>query len=363
MDHQDSSSQKFTQQAIEASIRIGLIFVLVAWCFDIIKPFILPLVWAMIIAVASYPLFVSWRHCLGNRNKLAAITLTVFALALMVAPAILLSTGLYESAQILADNLDKGNLDIPDPNQNVKTWPLIGEKVFHYWSQAANNLEGTLKQLSPQLKSVGQWLLLRLGSVGGGMLEFIIALIIAGVFLTGADKGKAFGRKIAISLAGEEGIRYLLLSSTIVKSVTQGILGVAFIQAILAGIGFAVMDVPAAALLAFLVLFLSVIQIGPTLILLPVGIYMLGESSTITGVLFLIWCIGVGLVDNILKPIILSRGVDVPMSVVFIGAIGGFISMGIIGLFVGAVILTLSYSLFENWLEKPDTQTEEISPK
>ena len=240
---------------------------------------------------------------------------------------------------------------------------MIGEKVFHYWSQAANNLEGTLKQLSPQLKSVGQWLLLRLGSVGGGMLEFIIALIIAGVFLTGADKGKAFGRKIAISLAGEEGIRYLLLSSTIVKSVTQGILGVAFIQAILAGIGFAVMDVPAAALLAFLVLFLSVIQIGPTLILLPVGIYMLGESSTITGVLFLIWCIGVGLVDNILKPIILSRGVDVPMSVVFIGAIGGFISMGIIGLFVGAVILTLSYSLFENWLEKPDTQTEEISPK
>ena len=183
------------------------------------------------------------------------------------------------------------------------------------------------------------------------MLQFILALIIAGVFLTGADKAKAFSHKIAANLAGNEGVRYLSLSGNIVQSVTQGILGVAFIQGILAGIGFTVMDVPAASLLAFMVLFLSVIQVGPTIILLPVGIYMLGETETVPGILFLIWCIGVGIMDNFLKPILLSRGVDVPMSVVFIGAIGGFISMGIIGLFVGAVILTLSYSLFETWLK------------
>ncbi|NRB39219.1 MAG: AI-2E family transporter [Pseudomonadales bacterium] len=354
MSAQENPSQTFTKHAIEACIRIGLIFMLVAWCFDIVKPFILPIVWAMIIAVATYPLFLRWRAFLGERNKLAAITLTLFALSLIVVPAVILSTGLYESAQILAINLEKGNLDIPDPNNSVKEWPLVGEKLYAFWAQAANNIEGTLKQLAPQLKTFGQWLFGRLGSVGGGMLQFIIALIIAGVLLTGADKGKVFGHRIATGLAGNAGKDYLLLAGNIVQSVTQGILGVALIQGILAGIGFTVMDVPGASLLAFLVLFLSVIQVGPTLILLPVGIYMLGETSTVTGVLFLIWCIAVGLIDNILKPILLSRGVDVPMSVVFIGAIGGFISMGIIGLFVGAVILTLSYSLFDAWLKSSE---------
>lgn len=346
-----SATPAFISQAIEASIKIGLLFLLVNWCFDIVRPFIVPIVWGLIIAVASYPGFLKWRALLGNRNTLASFTITLFALSLLIIPTIILSTSLYDSAQLLANNLEKGNLDIPDPSLSVKEWPLIGEKVYQLWLEAANNIEGTLRKISPQLSIAGQWLLGKLGSFGGGILQFIIALVLAGVFLTGADKGKNFFGQIASRLAGDAGLSYLKLSANIVQSVTQGILGVAIIQGVLAGLGFAVMDMPAAGLLAFLVLFLSVIQVGPTIVLLPVGIYMLGEVDTLPGVLFLIWCIGVGILDNILKPILLSRGVDVPMSVVFIGAIGGFISMGIIGLFVGAVILTLSYALFDTWLK------------
>jgi predicted PurR-regulated permease PerM len=346
-----NSENAFVNNALEATIRIGLLVLLAAWCFEIVRPFIIPIAWGVIIAVGTYPLYVKLAHRLGGKTKLAATIVVVLGLVLLLVPALMLGGTLVDSAHSLAAGLQEGSISVPPPPEGVKDWPMIGEKLDAFWNQASNNLAATLTRLAPQLQAVGSWLLSTAAGAGWGLLQFVIAIVIAGVLLAKATGGSKVTYSIATRLAGKKGAEFAKLAESTVRSVTRGILGVALIQSTLLGLGFLVMGIPGAGLWALLCLILSVIQIGPFLVVLPIIIYVFSTADTFPAVLFLIWSLFAGAIDNILKPILLGRGVEVPMAIIFIGAIGGFISSGIIGLFVGAVVLVLGYGLFLAWLD------------
>jgi predicted PurR-regulated permease PerM len=340
----------FLNRALEAAIRISLVALLVLWCFDIVRPFIIPVIWGVIIAIAAYPGYLQLRKYLGGRSKLAAVLTSIILLVMVLGPTIMLTGTLVESTRGIADDLSDGSLTIPPPAESIREWPLIGEDLDRFWRLASHNTDAALKKIEPQLKTMGAWLLATAAGAGYAILQFIVAIVIAGVLMPNAGGGYNAAQRIATRLTGERGSEIADLAEATVRSVARGILGVALIQALLAGIGFIVAGVPGAGLWALLCLLLSAAQIGIFVIVIPVIIYLFNTADLVVAIGFLIWSIPVGLLDNILKPILLGRGVKTPMVIIFIGAIGGFIASGIIGLFIGAVVLALSWELFLAWL-------------
>lgn len=347
-----TQQSEFVANALEATVRIGILLLLAAWCFSIIKPFAIPIAWGVIIAVAEYPGYLRLRSWLGGRGTTAATLMAVLGLLVLLVPVALLSGTVVDGAQGLAKDFQEGTLAVPPPPESVKGWPLIGNSVSAFWAQASQNLAETAEKIAPHLKAVGKWLLSTAAGAGFGVLQFIIAIIIAGALLANSESAGAFARAVAARLAGEKGEGFAKLAEATVRSVTKGILGVALIQSILAGIGFMVMGIPGAGLWALLCLLLSTVQIGIVPVTLPILIYVFATADTVPAVFFLVWSIIVGTLDNVLKPIMLGRGVEVPMAVIFVGAIGGFITSGIIGLFVGAVVLVLGYKLLLAWVHE-----------
>lgn len=340
----------FLKNAVDVTIRIGLLLLLAAWCFDIVRPFIIPAVWGVIIAVAVYPAYEALARTLRGRTAVAATLLTLLGLVLLITPAVMLSVTLVDTGQGLAKSLQPGMLRIPPPPESILGWPLVGDVLYQFWALASDNLSGALAKVAPQLKAVAAWILSAAAGAGFGVLQFLVAIVIAGFLLATAPEGGKAARAIARRLAEDRGVEFAQLAEATVRSVTRGILGVALIQSLLAGIGFAAAGIPGAGLLALLCLILSTVQIGVLPIVVPAVIYVFSTADTVTAVIFLIWSTGVSVVDNILKPILLGRGVQVPTAVIFIGAIGGFISSGIIGLFVGSVVLVLGYKLVLAWM-------------
>jgi predicted PurR-regulated permease PerM len=346
-----TEDRTFLNRAVEISIRIGLIALLVIWCFQVVRPFIQPIVWGIILAIAIHPAYLRLGRVMGGRKRLSATILVVGSLLLLIVPSVMITTSLVESATELAGKLKEGEIQVPPPPTTVADWPIVGGRLHALWATASQNLEAALGQAKPQLKAIGQWILSRGASAGFGIVMFALSIVIAGVLLSYGDRATDTARRIARRLVQERGDELVELTGNTVQSVTRGILGVALIQAVLAGIGMLVAGVPAAGLWALLVLLMATVQIPALLLLGPIIIYVFATSSTVIAVLFAIWTLAVSLSDNVLKPLLLGRGVDVPMLVIFMGAIGGFILEGIIGLFVGAVLLAVGYTLFRAWLE------------
>ena len=338
------------RDALEATIRIGLVLLLLVWCFQIVRPFLTPIVWGFIIAIAVAPAYRKASAALGNRPKLTAALFVLIALAIFIAPVVNISGALVSSLHDVAEKFRNGELRIPPPPESIASWPLIGPKLSAFWSLCASNLALALESMTPQLKLVGTWLLAAAANVGLGILQFVFSLIIAGIVLVNGQKSHQGMARLMRRLAGESGERFVDLSESTVRSVATGIVGVALIQATLAGVGFVAVGIPGAGFWALLALFLCIIQVGPTLVLVPAVIYVFSTDDTLTAVAFLVFSVFVALIDNVLKPLLLGRGVDAPMLVIFIGAIGGFLSMGIIGLFVGSVVFVLFYTLVRSWL-------------
>jgi predicted PurR-regulated permease PerM len=340
----------FLHRSLEATIRIGLLIIITVWCFKIVEPFITPIIWGIIIAIAAYPLYSRMRTALGERHKLAATVFTFAFLIILIVPTVLLTDTLIEGLKMLADKIRDGSLSIPPPPENLGKLMIIGEPLAKFWLLASENIHSALQQLTPVLKVIGSWLLSAATGAGIAILHFVVAIIIAGILLANSSGGNRTARAITHRLADEKGADFADLAEATVRSVANGILGVALIQSLLAGLDFMVAGVPAAGLWALLCLILSIAQIGMAPIVIPVIIYQFYTADTFTAVAFLIWSVFVLLIDNILKPILLGRGVKTPMAVIFIGAIGGLLSSGVIGLFIGAVILSLGYELFFLWL-------------
>jgi len=350
----------FHARILDAAIRISLLALLVLWCFNIVRPFIMPVLWGAIMAVAIYPLFVKAYAAFGGRQKLTATLITLLALAILIVPTVMLSGSMIESSKTLSEQLDAGTLVVPPPSETVKDWPLIGEKTYGIWKLFSTNLEAALGKFKPQVEAVGKWFISAAAGVGGGILMFIISIIIAGAFLVYGRSGSEAVVKVTGRVLGDRGGReFVELASATIRSVAQGVLGVALIQSILAGIGLLVMGVPYAGVWAALVLLLAIIQLPPLLILGPIVVYEFSVAETVPAVIFMVWSMLVSVSDGFLKPLFLGRGMDIPMLVILLGAIGGMMLSGIIGLFVGAVVLAVGYTLFTTWLEQEQHDSEE----
>jgi predicted PurR-regulated permease PerM len=340
------------EAALETTLRIGLVLALLVWCIAIVRPFITTVLWGVILAIALAPAHRWMTAALGGRRKLAAVVFVALGLALFIAPALKLSGILIDSAQDYAARFESGALRIPPPAAQVAEWPVVGERISKLWSLAASNLEAALELVAPQIKALGGWLLGAAAELGGSILKFVLSMIIAGFALATTAESSARIGQIARRLVGANGERIVQLMETTTRSVATGIVGVALIQTTLAGVGLVIAGVPAAGLLALAVLFLCIVQLGPALVMLPAAAYVFSTADTLTASLFLAWTLFVLVIDNVLKPLLLSRGVDAPILVIFLGAIGGFLSMGIIGLFVGAVVLVLFYTLAKSWVNE-----------
>ncbi|PCD86426.1 putative inner membrane protein [Vibrio mediterranei] len=344
----------FNKNAIDTFIKIATISILVYWCFSILRPFMMLVVWGGIIAVALYPVAL-WLHakCRISKGKASGL-LSLLGVLLLLIPLVWLSSGLYTGGTEVYSQLQDGTLQVPRPTQAVKELPVVGEKIYAAMYHASTNLEGAMAKYSEQIKSLATTLAGAVGSFAGGLLQFIVSTIIAGVFMANAENCQKAFNKVANRLTNGKGAELVNLSKSTVRSVVQGVLGVAVIQSIMAAVGMAFVDVPAIGLWALAVLLMAIIQLPPILALIPVIAYVFGTQSTTAAVLFLVWCVIVSGSDAVLKPMLLSRGSDIPMLVLLLGALGGMAMSGIVGLFVGAVVLSLSYQLFVSWLEEPE---------
>ena len=345
-----SNDRVFLNRSLEATIHIGLLLIITIWCFKIVEPFITTIIWGAIIAVAAHPLYLRLRKTLGERNKLTAILFTLTFLIILIAPSALLTDTLIEGLKLLAEKIKEGSLSIPKPPENLNKVIIIGEPLTKFWLLASENFSSALQELTPTLKVIGSWLLSAATSAGMAILHFVIAIIIAGFLLANSDGSNRALRAITHRLTREKGGEFADLLENTVRSVANGILGVAFLQSILAGLAFMLAGVPLAGLWALLSLILSIAQIGVAPIVIPIIIYLFYTAQTTTAVALMVFYIFLALIDHILKPILLGRGVKTPMAIIFMGAIGGLLSYGVIGLFIGAVTLALGYELFLLWL-------------
>jgi predicted PurR-regulated permease PerM len=356
-----ASGQRETpvRTAVEISIRLGVITLLVVVCLQIMAPFVGIVAWGLIIAVAADAPFEALCRGMRGRRGLAAAVAVVLALVVLFVPAVMLTETLVSGARRYASELTDGTFQVPPPAASVADWPVIGHRVYDAWKLASENLGQAVERAAPQLETVSRGLLRAAGSAGAGVLELIASVLIAGVMLARSRGRHEAIVHFATRLAGEErGPQLASLASATVQSVVQGILGVALIQAVLAGIGLIVAGIPGAGLWALLVLVAAVVQLPVGLALLPPVVIGFSTLDTAPAVAFAIWCLVIALIDNVLKPLLFGRGVSVPTVVIFLGAIGGMLSMGILGLFLGAVVLALGYELFMAWLALPDAESE-----
>jgi predicted PurR-regulated permease PerM len=345
-------------QALEASIYIGLAILLAAACLLILLPFIPLLSWGIIITVAGYPGFRKLQKALGGRETPAAVVCTLILLAVLIVPAILLGEGLVHGIQAVTTHVKEGTAIVPPPPVAIESWPVIGAPLKSVWGLASRDLTAAIKTYAPQIKRVLPGLLSASAGIGLVVLQLILSILVAGVLLANAEAAYKVTCSLANRLFGDKGDEFQQLIGATIRSVTLGILGVALIQSAFAALGFLVAGVPAAGLWTAIFVFAAVVQAG-VLVLVPAVIYVFATASITKAVIFLVWCIIVGLMDNILKPLLMGRGVAVPVAVVFLGAIGGFMAMGIIGLFVGAIVLSVGYKLFLAWLEGTAVASQE----
>ena len=343
----------FVRNMIESVLRIGLLLVLLILSYDIIKPFTLPILWGAIIAMAAFPLVKWLEPKLGGKRGLAATLVSLLFILILVVPTYTVTDAALGGLKELSVKLEEGDIDVPPPNASVAEWPVVGERLFNSWSAANRDLGAFLSQNSEQVKELSGKVVKRIGNGLLGVLMFVVSIIIAGGFMAFADSCAGMANRFFVRVGGlKPGGEWASMTVATVRSVLQGVIGVAVIQTILIAIGLVVAGVPGAPLWSAIILVLAIAQLPPLIILAPIMVYMFSVADTTTAVIFMVYQLVAGASDSFLKPILMGRGLDIPMPVILIGAIGGMIMSGIVGLFIGAVVLSIWYKLFTLWMEQ-----------
>lgn len=356
-----NDEQVFNRRVIDISIKLGAMAIIIFWCIAIIKPFILITIWAAILAVALYPLHQKLSSILKGSKKFASIIIALIGISLIAVPATNLSSSAIDSAEHIYQGLEDGTLEIPAANESIKQWPLVGEKIYTLWYDASEDIEQVISQYSEQIKALSGTLLSAIAGIGGGILQFIVSLIIAVVFMANSTSIHQGISRLMRRIMNENGDRTINTSIATIRSVATGVLGVAVLQAILSGVGLMIADIPGAGIWTIFVLILAISQLPPIIVLGPIAAYYFSVADTTPAIIFLIFSILVSASDGFLKPLFLGRGMDIPMLVILLGAIGGMLFAGIIGLFVGAVILALGYELLMDWLKQSEENEQALA--
>jgi predicted PurR-regulated permease PerM len=351
---------KSGDEIIQLAVRLGLLAFLLYWSFVIVRPFIPILAWSLVLTVGLYPLY-NWLSVhLGGRPTLAAVIITVINLLIVIGPVTWLGLGLIDGLQSFAAQLSAGSLAVSSPPAGVKDWPVVGAQVYILWDHASTNLGAALRELAPYLKSLAGPVLAFAGSAGAGTFKFVLSVVLAGFLFPYGTRLVAAIRGIQARLVAQRGQDFVALAGLTIRTVSQGVIGVAILQSLLAGIGLKLAGVAHAGVLAFAVLVLAILQIGATPVLIPVTIWIWATMEFTPALLMTIYLLVVGLADNVLRPMLMGRGLNTPMLVIFIGVLGGTLAHGIVGLFIGPIILAVAWELMMAWIR--DDHAEAVSP-
>ena len=344
-----SRSGRPGEEVIQIAIRLGLLALLIYWSFLLLKPFIPILAWSAVLAVALYPIYNWLSEHLGHRPRIAAAVMTLVVLAVFLGPATWLGFGLVDGLLSISDQLTSADLTIPPPPDSIRDWPLIGPTLHEFWKMASDNLQAALRQLAPYLKPLAGPILAIAGSAGTGTIKFLLAVVITGFLLPSGPQLVASIRTMLTRIVPQRSADFLALAGATIRTVAQGVIGIAVLQALLAGIVLKIAGVPHANVLAFAVLVLGIIQIGSAPILVPVIIWVWSVKDVGASVLITIFLVLVGISDNALKPLLMGRGLSTPVLVIFIGVLGGTLAHGLLGLFVGPIVLAVAWELLIAW--------------
>ena len=333
----------------DITIRMLFLLLIIGWCIMIMIPFVHIILWGIILGVSFYPLHRKLTIWLKGKSKLASTIIVLISLAVLIVPAVLFLDTIVSGIRELKESYEAGTLTIPPPSEKVRTWPVIGEKVYEIWSSGTPYLKDLVVKYKEELTAIFGKLFSGLKGATSGLFQMIGAVIIAWVLLTIEDTAEA-SRKFFRKIAGKEGDNFAEIARVTIGNVVKGVIGVALIQALLIGIGFLLAGIPFAGLWTILVLVLAILQLPALLVVLPIIVFMFSEKETASAVIWTIYLLLAGLSDNFLKPMLLGKGAPVPMIVIFIGVIGGFIFSGFIGLFTGAIVISIGYKLYEGWI-------------
>jgi predicted PurR-regulated permease PerM len=347
------TSQKSTPSVYDTTIRLLILLLIIVWCMMILAPFVNIILWSLILALAFAPLHKSLVKWMGGKSKIASIIIVLFCLAVIIIPSWFFLDAIVREIKELKASFQAGNLTIPPPSEKVKSWPVIGNPVYDTWQSASVSLEQTIIKYKDQLTSVGGRVAKGILSITGGILQMILSLIIAGFLLAVGGVGESI-RKFFRKVAGERGDEFADVMFVTVGKVVKGVMGVALIQAVLIGVGFLIAGVPYAGIWTLIVFILAVLQLPVILVVIPIAIYMFSVKELVPAILWTIYLLLAGASENIFKPLLLGKGAPVPMLVIFIGVLGGFIFSGFIGLFTGAVVMSIGYKLFVSWINTTD---------
>jgi predicted PurR-regulated permease PerM len=343
---------QLTTTFVELAIRIAALGLVLYWTLILLLPFLTIGIWSAVLTVALYPAFEWLARRLGGRRRLAAVLITILSLLVVIGPATWLALDLVESLRMISDRIDLSTLALPAPPASVKDLPLIGDPIYQFWNLASTNLAEALAKLVPQLKPVGTVLLGIAADAGTGILKFFAAIIVAGFLFAPAPSIIGAVKKFLRRLVPERGEEFANLAGATIRAVSRGVIGISVLQALLAGIGLMMAGVPAASVITSAVLIFGIIQIGPAIILVPVVIWSWFAMEPATALLFTAYMVPVNLLDNVLKPIVMGRGLKTPTLVILIGLLGGTLAYGITGLFLGPIVLAVIWELLVAWIRE-----------
>ena len=349
---------RLSRRLLDVLIRFSLVVILVSFCYQVFAPFISLMAWALILAVTLYPLQRIVVRKLQVRQGVAATMIVMAAVVMIVAPTAVLLVSFGDSVQATAQSLQGKPIEVPPPRPGVEDWPLVGKRVHAIWMKAHTDLPALVVSKRPQLVGLAKSAMATVASIGASLLMFIASFGVAGIIMAFGEEGMRRSVDIFNRIVGPaRGPGFVALSTATIRAVAQGVVGVAFIQGLLIGLILLAAGVPWAGLIAAIVVVIAIAQIPVIIVSLPAIIYIWnsGEHGTLAAIVFSVLLAVAGLADNVLKPLMLGRGVEAPMPVILLGALGGMATAGILGMFEGAVLLALGYQIFMHWVDNnPD---------
>jgi predicted PurR-regulated permease PerM len=337
---------------------------LIASSFWIVRPFLVASIWAATIVVATWPVLLHVQAWLGGRRSLAVAVMTITLLLVLVVPLYFGIATIVANARNIADwSKSLTTLTVPPPPAWLAAIPVVGAKLAGSWQElAAAGPEEISARVSPYARGFVLWFV---GAVGGGgllLLQFLLTVIIAAILYSNGETVADGADRFARRLAGTQGENAVHLAAQAVRAVALGVVLTAILQTLLAGAGLAIAGVPFAPILTVGIFILAVAQVGPALLLVPSVIWVYARSGAIWGTGFLVWSIFCGTFDNFLRPLLIKRGAHLPLLLIFAGVIGGLVAFGVIGLFIGPMVLAVAYTLLVDWVSDDGASSEQGPP-
>jgi predicted PurR-regulated permease PerM len=352
------------QDLTRITLQILWIGILIAATFWIMRPFLPSLIWAAMIVAATWPLMRKVESWLWGKRGLAVTVMTVAMLFLFIVPFSLAIVAILENADKIMGWVNALKTQaLPALPGWVEGIPVIGPKLAAAWQSLVAGPEGLSSRLAPYAGKIFSWFLSQAGSVGMIAIQFLLTVIIAAIFYAKGEVASTGVIRFARRLGGHRGEEVAILAAQTVRGVALGVVGTALIQSLLGGIGVAVCGVPAAAVLTAVMFILCIAQLGPALVLIPAIIWLYYTDQTTWGTVLLVWSIFVGTIDNFLRPLLIKMGADLPIFLIFAGVIGGLVTFGVVGLFIGPVVLAITYRLLAAWVDSSEEGSEQVPPE